>query len=71
MLFPARARRLADSVDEILQGKVARRLIDIRDNKATIICSDIWLDRRTNGYCQAHRDPARGAWACSSHWGEQ
>jgi len=56
MLFPARARRLADSVDEILQGKVARRLIDIRDNKATIICSDIC---RTSGWTVARTDIAK------------
>ncbi len=56
MLVSARARRLADSVDEVLQGKVARRLIDIRDNKATIICSDIC---RTSGWTVARTDLAK------------
>nr|TFG51195.1 MAG: hypothetical protein E4H34_06580 [Hyphomicrobiales bacterium] len=56
MLVPARARRLADSIDEALHGKVARRLSDIRDNKATVICSDI---RRTSGWTPARTDLAR------------
>lgn len=56
MLNPARARRLADSVDEILHGKIAHRLIDIRDNKATIICSDIC---RTSGWTVARTDLAK------------
>ena len=56
MLVSARARRLADSVDEVLQGKVARRLIDIRDNKATIICSDICP---TSGWTVARTDLAK------------
>lgn len=41
MLNPIRARRLADAIDETLQGLSTRRLIDLRDNKVTIICSDI------------------------------
>lgn len=47
MLNPARARRLADSIDRILQGSRARRLIDLRHNKVTMIFSDT---RRTSGW---------------------
>lgn len=47
MLNPARARRLADSIDKILQGSSARRLTDIRDNKVTTVFSDT---RRTSGW---------------------
>ncbi len=47
MLNPDRARRLADSIDKILDGAPARRLIDLRHNKVTIVCSDIY---RTSGW---------------------
>lgn len=47
MLSPARARRLADSIDTILQRSAARRLIDIRHNKVTILFSGT---RRVSGW---------------------
>jgi sugar diacid utilization regulator len=47
MLNPARARRLVDAMDKALQGFSPRRLIDIRDNKVTIVFSD---PRRTSGW---------------------
>ncbi|MDH3688757.1 MAG: helix-turn-helix domain-containing protein [Gammaproteobacteria bacterium] len=56
MLNPARARRLADSIDKILQGSPARRLIDVRDNKVTTIFSDI---RRASGWTAPHTELAK------------
>ena len=47
MINPLRARRIADSIDEIVRGSVARRLIDIRDNRAVTIFSDT---RRVSGW---------------------
>jgi hypothetical protein len=47
MLNPARARRLADSIDSIFQRLPARRLIDVRDNKVTIVFSGT---RRVSGW---------------------
>jgi sugar diacid utilization regulator len=47
MLNPARARRMADAFDKALQKFSPRRLIDIRDNKVTIVFSDA---RRTSGW---------------------
>ena len=51
MLNPDRARRLADSIDTILQGSPSRRLIDIRHKKVTIVFSDIY---RTSGWTAPH-----------------
>ncbi len=47
MLNPLRARRVADSIDEIVRGSVARRVIDIRDNRVVTIFSDT---RRVSGW---------------------
>lgn len=47
MLNPARARRLADSIHGVLRGSRARRVIDIRDNKVTIVFS---ATRRVSGW---------------------
>jgi len=47
MINPLRARRIADSIDEIVRGSVARRLIDIRDNRVVTIFSDT---RRVSGW---------------------
>lgn len=47
MVYPARARRVAKSIDEILQTSTARRLIDLRDNQVVIIFSDT---RRVSGW---------------------
>jgi len=51
MLNPARARRLADSIDNIFQGLPARRLIDVRDNKVTTVFSGT---RRVSGWTAPH-----------------
>ena len=51
MINPDRARRLADSIDKILQGSPSRRLIDLRQNKVTIVFSDIC---RTSGWTAPH-----------------
>ncbi|MGI9301932.1 MAG: PucR family transcriptional regulator [Gammaproteobacteria bacterium] len=51
MLNPARARRMADSIDKILQGSRARRLIDLRHNKVTLLFSDT---RRATGWTAPH-----------------
>ena len=56
MLNPARARRLADSIDAILLGKAARRLIDLRDNKVTIVFSDVC---RISGWTVSRIDLAK------------
>jgi len=47
---------LADSIDKILQGSPARRLIDVRDNKVTTIFSDI---RRASGWTAPHTELAK------------
>lgn len=39
MRNPARARRLTDSIDKTLERSRARRVIDLRDNKVTIVFS--------------------------------
>ena len=51
MLNPGRARRLADSIDKILQRSPGRRLIDLRHNKVTIVFSD---SRRASGWTVPH-----------------
>ena len=56
MQNPARARRLADSINKILQGSAARRLVDIRDNKVTTVFSDA---RRASGWTVPHIALAR------------
>lgn len=56
MLNPVRARRLADAIDEILQGVSTRRLVDLRNDKVTIICSDIC---RESGWTIPQIDLAR------------
>jgi peroxiredoxin len=43
----ARARRVADSIDQALHTFSARRLVDIRDNKVIIV---FFLIRRTSGW---------------------
>ena len=49
MLNPARARRLADSIEESLAGTVARRVIDVRDNRVVFVLSDLG---RISGFTQ-------------------
>jgi len=52
MLNPARARRLADSIDRILDASPARRIVDVRNNRVTIVFSETrrgsgWTPQRT------------------------
>lgn len=47
MLNLARARRIADSVNKIFQSSSIRHLVDLRDNKVTVVFSDI---RRLSGW---------------------
>jgi len=47
MLSPKRARRLADSISRTLADSFPRRLLDIRDNKVTIVVS---IPRRVSGW---------------------
>jgi hypothetical protein len=47
MLHPARARRMMDSIAEVFASSRARLLIDLRDNKVTMVCSDA---RRDSGW---------------------
>ncbi len=47
MLNTARARRLANSIDEVLQASRAKRVIDVRQNKVVIVFSDV---RRVSGW---------------------
>ena len=56
MQNPARARRLADSINRILQGSAARRLVDVRDNIVTAVFSDA---RRASGWTVPHIALAR------------
>ncbi len=56
MLNPNRARRLADAIDKALYSSAARRLIDIRNNKVTMVCSDV---RRVSGWTAPHTELAK------------
>ncbi len=56
MINPARARRLADSIDATFQGSRTRRLIDIRQDKVTIVFSDT---RRVSGWTAPQTSLAR------------
>lgn len=47
MLNAARARRLADSIDEMLRESRVHRVIDVRNNKVAIVFSDA---RRVSGW---------------------
>ncbi len=47
MLNHARARRLADSIDKMMQGSSIRRLIDIRNNRVVVVFS---ATRRASGW---------------------
>jgi hypothetical protein len=44
MLNPARARRMVDSIAEVFGPSRIRLLIDLRDNKVTMVCSDARSD---------------------------
>ncbi|MDH3693879.1 MAG: helix-turn-helix domain-containing protein [Gammaproteobacteria bacterium] len=57
MLNPNRARRLADAIDKALQRSAARRLIDIRNNKVTMVFSGV---RRVSGWTAPHTELAKG-----------
>jgi hypothetical protein len=47
MLNPARARRMVDSIADVFASSRMRLLIDLRDNKVTMVCSDA---RRDSGW---------------------
>lgn len=47
MLNPERARRLAESIDNVMRRSPVRRLVDVRDNKVTTVFSDA---RRASGW---------------------
>lgn len=47
MLNPSRARRLVDAIDEALRRSSARRVVDLRDNKVTMVFADV---RRQSGW---------------------
>ena len=51
MQNPARARRLADAIANVLQDSAARRIVDVRDNKVTAVFSDA---RRASGWTAPH-----------------
>ena len=44
MLNPARARRMVDAIADVFAPSRVRLLIDLRDNKVTMICSDAVRD---------------------------
>ena len=44
MLNPARARRMVDSIADVFASSRVRLLIDLRDNKVTMVCSDAVRD---------------------------
>ncbi len=52
---PARARRLADTLDQLVPTSVARRLIDIRDGRVTAVFSAL---RRLSGWTVPSRSLA-------------
>ena len=51
MLNAARARRLAESIDQIMADSAPHRLIDIRANKVTMVFSGV---RRVSGWTAPH-----------------
>lgn len=53
---PARARRMADAIDKILQGSPGRRHIDLRDNRVIIVFADA---RRASGWTAPNTSLAR------------
>jgi len=55
MQQPARARRIVESLDELLANQPGRRLIDVRDNTVVAICSDT---RRMSGWTAARASQA-------------
>jgi sugar diacid utilization regulator len=56
MLNAARARRLADSIEQILAESAIRRLIDVHANSVTMVFSDI---RRESGWTPPGRSLAK------------
>lgn len=50
MHHPARARRLADTLDQLIPASLARRLIDVRDARVTCVFSGV---RRLSGWTPA------------------
>jgi sugar diacid utilization regulator len=63
MLNTARARRLAESIGNILQASKTRRIVDVRGSKVVGIFSDI---RRTSGWTVPHTALAKRIAAESS-----
>lgn len=63
MLNPARARRLAEAVGNILRASTVRRLVDVRGSKVVGVFSDI---RRASGWTAPHTALARRISAESS-----
>jgi sugar diacid utilization regulator len=55
MLNAARARRLADAIEQLMADSPLRRIIDIRANKVTMVFSDIG---RVSGWTQPRRSLA-------------
>jgi hypothetical protein len=55
MLNAARARRLADSIEQVMAESPLRRIIDVRANKVTMVFSDIG---RVSGWTQPRRSLA-------------
>jgi len=47
MLNVARARRLADSIEQVMAGSTVRRIIDVHEHKVTMVFADI---RRESGW---------------------
>ncbi|MDH3209967.1 MAG: hypothetical protein OEL91_06270, partial [Burkholderiaceae bacterium] len=47
MDMPARTRRLAETLDQLVPANLARRLIDVRDARVTGVFSAVW---RTSGW---------------------
>ncbi|MFN0039075.1 MAG: PucR family transcriptional regulator [Burkholderiales bacterium] len=66
MLNPARARRLAEAVGNILRASTVRRLVDVRGSKVVGIFSDT---RRTSGWTAPHTALAKRISAESSMLG--
>lgn len=66
MLNTARARRLAESIGDILQTSTTRRIVDVRGSKVVGIFSDI---RRTSGWTVPHTALAKRIAAESSMLG--
>jgi len=65
MLNVARARRLADSIEQVMAGSTVRRIIDVHERKVTMVFADI---RRESGWTAPAAPSLNGSANLSRLW---